>query len=179
MNDDASDIDAVRGRRDERAFGRLYDRHTPYLYRFALRLAGGDEVLAQELVHDAWVIAVERLDRYEGRSALRVWLGGILVNRARLSWREQERDQIELSEVPLGAGDAVLDFALHRVDLERAMSALPTRARHVFVMHDVEGYTHEDIAELLGIEPGTSKSQLSRARALLRARLEGPKGATP
>lgn len=175
---DETDIEAVRKHRDDRAFERLYDRHTPYLYRFAMRLAGGDETLAQELVHDAWVTGVERLDRYEGRSALRVWLGGILVNRARLSWRENERDRIAIDDVPIGVSDAALDFTLHRVDLDRAISRLPERARHVFVMHDVEGYTHEDIAELLGIEPGTSKSQLSRARALLRARLEDPKGAS-
>ena len=176
-SEDAADIEAVRTNRNDRAFGRLYDRHTPYLYRFALRLAGNDDVLAQELVHDAWVIAVERLGRFEGRSAFRVWLGGILVNRARLSWREQEREQIELSEVPIGIADKALDFTLHRIDLDNALGTLPARARHVFVMHDVEGYTHEDIAELLGIEPGTSKSQLSRARAMLRARLE-PKGAS-
>jgi RNA polymerase sigma factor (sigma-70 family) len=177
LSEDA-DIEAVRLAKDDRAFERLYDSHTPYLYRFALRLAGGDEPLAAELVHDAWVTAVERLARFERRSTFRVWLGGILVNRARLSWRENERDHIAIDEVPIGVSDAALDFTLHRVDLERAMSRLPDRARHVFVMHDVEGYTHEDIAELLGIEPGTSKSQLSRARALLRARLEDTRGAS-
>lgn len=169
MSDDL-DVEAVRRTGDERAFGRLYDRHTPYLYRFALRLAGGDEVQAQELVHDTWVLAVEKLHRFEGRSALRTWLGGVLANQARKAW-SSERDMVGLGDVDIGRADNVLDFALHRIDLDRALARLPAGCRHVFVLHDIEGYTHEAIAELLSIEPGTSKSQLSRARSLLRAAL--------
>lgn len=170
MSDDA-DIEAVCRRGDERAFGRLYDRHTPYLYRFALRLAGGDEAQAQELVHDAWVVAVEKLDRFEGRSAFRTWVSGVLANQARKSWQREGRDMVSVHDVDLGGGDQALDFALHRIDLDRAIAKLPPGSRHVFVLHDIEGYTHEAIAELMGIEPGTSKSQLARARSLLRASL--------
>jgi RNA polymerase sigma-70 factor (ECF subfamily) len=174
---DELDLEAVRRKGDERAFGRLYDRHTPHLYRFALRLAAGDDGQAQELVHDAWIVAVEKLHRFEGRSSLRTWLGGILANQARDLWHRSDREHVSVHDVDIGEADAVLDFALHRIDLDRAIAKLPAGSRHVFVLHDIEGYTHEAIAELMGIEPGTSKSQLSRARSLLRASLADGKGA--
>jgi len=175
---EAADIRLVLERRDNRAFGRLYDAHTPYLYRFALRLSGGDDLVAQDLVHDTWVRAVENLARFEGRSAFRTWLGGILANRSRQSWREGARE-IELDgEEPAPGADAA-DALLHRTDLDRAIATLPEGCRHVFVLHDIEGHTHESIAALLEIEPGTSKSQLSRARALLRRQLGEPNGARP
>jgi RNA polymerase sigma-70 factor (ECF subfamily) len=170
--------DAVLRHRDERAFGVLYDRHTPYLYRFALRLLAGDEAAAQDAVHDAWVRAVERLAGFEWRSSLRTWLAGITLNFARAARRDDART-VELTDADAGAGDAALDGAYDRVDLERAIAALPAGARHVFVLHDVEGWTHDAIAAALGVNPGTSKSQLSRARALLRARLDPREGAHP
>lgn len=172
---DRSLADAVMRRRDERAFGVLYDRHTPYLYRFALRLLGGDELAAQDVVHDAWVRAVERLDGFEWRSSLRTWLAGITLNFARAVRRDDAR-ALEIGEMNVAASDAALDGAYDRVDLERAIAALPTGARHVFVLHDVEGWTHDAIAAALGVTEGTSKSQLSRARALLRARLDPREG---
>lgn len=163
-------VDALLTRRDEAAFGALYDRHTPYLYRFALRLTGGRSDAAQDVVHDAWVAAVERLASFEGRSALRTWLAGFVVNGV----RRERRGDARLADVDLEPADddPVLSNAHDRLDLERAIAALPDRARHVFVLHDVEGWTHEAIAERLGIEAGTSKSQLSRARTLVRRRLE-------
>jgi RNA polymerase sigma-70 factor (ECF subfamily) len=172
---DRSLAEAVLRDRDERAFGLLYDRHTPYLYRFALRLLGGDELAAQDVVHDAWVRAVERLGGFEWRSSLRTWLAGITLNFARAVRRDDAR-ALELTDAHATAGDA-LEGTYDRVDLERAIAALPVGARHVFVLHDVEGWTHEAIATSLGVDEGTSKSQLSRARALLRARLEPREGA--
>jgi len=169
-------VDAVLGRGDERAFSALYDRHTPYLYRFAMRLTGGDELAAQDVVHDAWVRAVERFGRFEWRSSLRTWLAGIVLNFARTSWREEAR-AAEIHHADLAADDRALTGAYDRVDLERAIATLPPGARHVFVLHDVEGWTHDSIASALGVNEGTSKSQLSRARALLRARLEPREGA--
>jgi RNA polymerase sigma-70 factor (ECF subfamily) len=175
---DASDrslAEAVLRDRDARAFGMLYDRHTPYLYRFALRLLGGDELAAQDVVHDAWVRAVERLGGFEWRSSLRTWLAGIALNFARAARRADART-VELADDAAPSSDAALDGAYDRVDLERAIAALPIGARQVFVLHDVEGWTHDAIAAALGVNEGTSKSQLSRARALLRARLEPREG---
>jgi RNA polymerase sigma-70 factor (ECF subfamily) len=164
-------VAAVMSHRDERAFGTLYDRHSPYLYGLALRLSAGDEQVAQGAVHDAWVRAVERFDRYAGRSTLRTWLAGFVVNRLRESWRETEADREEPLPESAAGTDPGLASVPDRVDLERAIAALAPGYRTVFLLHDVEGWTHQAIAERLGIDEGTSKSQLSRARALLRAAL--------
>ena len=155
-------------RGDEAAFGALYDRHTPYLYRLALRLTGGDAATAADLVHDAWVTATPRFDRFVGNSALRTWMAGFVVNLARHVWRDASppaRFDPPLEEPGFEA------TVLARIDLERTLAALPAGARQVLVLHDLEGWTHVQIAEQLAIDAGTSKSQLSRARALLRAHL--------
>jgi len=169
-DEDRALVDAVVRRGDRRAFGRLYDRHTPYLYRFALRLCGGDEADAQDIVHDAWIAATTRLSSFEWKASLRTWLAGFIVNGARAAQRADYRLG-GLDEVMPARDDSALTGAHDRVDLERAIAALPPAGRHVFVLHDVEGWTHEAIGRHLGIEAGTSKSQLSRARALLRQRL--------
>jgi len=166
-------VNAVLSRGDERAFGVLYDRHTPALYKLALRLTGGHEPEAAEIVHDAWVKAMDKLGTFEWRSALRSWLGSCVVNR----WREVNRAAARtagpsLDDAPLAAEDKALEGTCDRLDLERAIAALAAGYREVFVLHDVEGYTHEEIGALLGIEAGTSKSQLSRARRELRKGLE-------
>lgn len=166
--------DRIVAHRDERAFGELYDRHTGYLFRFALRLVGGDVARAEDVVHDAWLAAVRRLPSFEWRSTLRTWLAGFVVFGARAALRV-EADIVPLSAVQLeseAAGDL-----LDRIDLERVLSQLAPRYREVLVLHDVEGYTHEEIAGMLGIESGTSRSQLTRARAAAR-RLLGPPNAS-
>lgn len=170
--DDRRLVDSVIGRRDPRAFGALYDRHTAYLYRLALRLTGGDEVEAQDVVHDAWVRAVERLATFEWRAQLRTWLAGFVINAARERIRSQP--EVVLLDEVIAHEEPPLPGGVERVDLERALSALAPGFRQVLVLHDIEGYTHEEIGQLLGIEPGTSKSQLSRARAAMRRLLGDP-----
>lgn len=170
-------VHRVIQRGDQRAFGALYDRHTTYLYRLALRLTGGNQADANDLVHDAWVRATPRLASFQWKAQLRTWLAGFVINAA----REQRRAGAD--EVPLDddivASEPVPVGDFERVDLERALSALPAGFRQVLVLHDVEGYTHEEIGDLLGIEPGTSKSQLSRARAAMRRLLgEAPARST-
>ncbi len=176
-SDDRSLVDAVIGRRDERAFGALYDRHSGAMYGLALRLAGGDAPEAQAIVHDAWVRAVERLAAFEWRSELRSWLCGFVVRCARELARDGGRHVgPAIEDLSLGAEDLRLSGTFARVDLERAVAGLPAGYRLVFVLHDVEGYTHVEIADHLGIAPGTSKSQLAHARAALR-RVLTPEGA--
>jgi RNA polymerase sigma-70 factor (ECF subfamily) len=169
VREDRALADAVLRARDEAAFRTLYRRHTPALYRLALRLGGGDGPWAEELVQRTWIRAVEGLASFAWRSSLSSWLGGIAINCARELWREVR------ARSETGLGDAVAaprtPAAEERVDLERAIEQLPAGFREVFVLHDVEGYTHEEIGGLLGIEPGTSKSQLSRARQRLRTAL--------
>ena len=165
-------VDAVVQRRDERAFASLYDRHTPALYRLALRLSGGSDADAQDITHDAWVRAVERLGTFEWRAALRTWLAAFVIRCAHERNRATAREAVE--DLAAGAEDVALQGSYDRLDLERAIAGLADGFRQVFVLHDVQGYTHEEIAELLGVEPGTSKSQLSRARRALRRALEPP-----
>ena len=167
-------VDAVVQRGDERAFASLYDRHTPALYRLALRLSGGSDADAQDITHDAWVRAVERFGTFEWRAALRTWLSSIVIRCAHERRRATTRSTPGLEDFAAGAEDVVLQGSYDRLDLERAIAGLADGFRQVFVLHDVQGYTHEEIADLLDIEPGTSKSQLSRARRALRRALEPP-----
>ncbi|HUQ83939.1 MAG TPA: sigma-70 family RNA polymerase sigma factor [Gemmatimonadaceae bacterium] len=163
--------------RDSRAFDALYARHTQTLYAVALRLTR-DSDAAADVVQDAWIRALDAAHRFERRSAFRTWIMGILINRVREHSRAQRREE-QLDGDATEAMDALasdaepLDGAqFDRLDLEAAIAALPPRFRQVLVLHDVEGFTHEEIAEMLGLVPGTSKSQLSRARRRMRELLE-------
>ncbi len=159
-------VASVAGEADERAFRALYRRHTPRLYRTALRITAGDPAEAEEIVHDAWIRAVSRFASFEWRSQLSTWLISIALNCARE--RRRAGGMLEPLETEPPVTDRELEAAPARIDVERALARLPPRYREVVVLHELEGYTHEEIAELLGIEPGTSKSQLHHARRRLR-----------
>lgn len=164
MTDDVALVERFLRARAEDAFRALYRAHTPALYALAMRLTGGDQTEAEDLVQESWVRAVRQLSSFRARSALRTWLCGLLVNvrreRIRVDWREVDAPDIDSATDTIGPDDAL--------DLERAIGTLPEGAREVFVLHDVYGYTHREIGEMLGVVEGTSKSQLTRARALLR-----------
>ncbi|HEX9610313.1 MAG TPA: RNA polymerase sigma factor [Gemmatimonadales bacterium] len=168
----------VMGERDEAAFRALYRRHAPGLYRFALRLSGGLAMEAEEVSHDAWIRAVRALPGFEWRSGFATWLRAIAVN----CWRELARAAAKQGTALELVNPAVLDSNLGaipaRVDLERAVAELPPGYREVLVLHDVEGFSHDEIAGLLGIESGTSRSQLFHARRALRRALAGYREAT-
>jgi RNA polymerase sigma-70 factor (ECF subfamily) len=123
-------------------------------------------------VHDSWILAVERLAGFRWESALRTWLAGFVINGIRQRTRREAREVQDLDDL-CPTDDPSLRGAADRVDLEQAIAALPAGFRHVLILHDVEGYTHEEIAALLGIVPGTSKSQLARARGAVRRALSG------
>lgn len=168
--DDRDAVTAFLERRDEAAFDRLYHRHTPKLYGLALRLTGGDAPEAAELVQEAWARAVPRLARFGWRSALSTWLCAIVVNR----WRERSRLRGREADWEPSL-DAVVAGRPESpgvgIDVARALDALPVGYRSVLVLFGVYGYSHDEIARMLGIAPGTSKSQLSRARRALRQAL--------
>jgi len=151
---------------DEATFRALYCRHTPALYPLALRLAGSSEAEAQDAIQDTWIRACKTLSAFEWRSSLRTWLTGILINRLREMSREfRRRNEEELPEEtfnPLNIQQG------ERIDLEQAIARLPSGYRYVLILHDVEGYTHEEIGARLEISVGTSKSQLHHARRVLR-----------
>jgi RNA polymerase sigma-70 factor (ECF subfamily) len=156
---------AITGAGDEAAFRQLFRRHSPALFRIAARLTDGGDA-AEEIVHDTWLRAVDRLPRFEWRSSLRTWLTGILLNLAREDRRRRSR-ALQVAGEP-GEAPGRLEPLDDRFDLEEAIAKLPPGYREAVVLHDIEGYGHEEIADLLGIQVGTSKSQLSRARQALR-----------
>jgi RNA polymerase sigma-70 factor (ECF subfamily) len=160
----------VMGSRDEAAFRDLYQRHTPMLYAVARRLSS-TEADAMDAVHDAWLRAVDALPAFHWRSSLRTWLCGIVLNRVRELSRMDSR-LVELAEDHLPDDPVELPRGVEGIDLENAIAALSPRYREVLILHDAEGFTHEEIAGLLGIQPGTSKSQLARGRRRLRMILE-------
>jgi RNA polymerase sigma-70 factor (ECF subfamily) len=171
--------------RDPRAFETLYRRHTDMLYATAVRITRDPDVAA-DVVHDAWVRAAEQAGRFEARSAVRTWIVGIVMNlireRARDARRNGERaphaaDEPDDADAHWSAAASAtpppgIDVAgIDPMDLDAAIAALPEGFRQVLVLHDVEGFTHEEIAAMTGIVPGTSKSQLARARQRVRAML--------
>ena len=151
----------------------LYDAHSPRVYRLAFRLTG-DADLAREFTQDTFVRAFGQLSRFRGDSALSTWLHRITVtvvaNAMRKVKRFRERET-DLEDVhPLGSDSTGVDPVL-RERLHRAITQLPEIYRTTVIMHDIEGYTHTEIAEVLGVAEGTCKSRLSQARAQLRAAL--------
>ena len=148
----------------------LYDAHVDRVYRLAYRLAGDDQ-LAREFTQDTFVRAFERLGSFRGEAKLSTWLHAIATSVALNGLRKVKR--FRHRETGLEDADG-LSATVRAAEpdlkrrLARAIDALSDGYRTVFVMHDVEGYTHEEIGAALGIETGTSKAQLSRARAKLR-----------
>ena len=151
----------------------LYDGHVDRVYRLAFRLAG-DAELARDFTQETFVRAFDRLPAFRGDSSLATWLHAIgtsvALNGLRKVRRQRERETPLDEALAIGAPGRHAEPDL-RDRLRHAIDALPTGYRTVFVMHDVEGYTHEEIGAALGIQAGTSKAQLFRARAKLRVAL--------
>ena len=169
------DREAVReflASRSEPAFRVLYRRHSGALYGLLLRLTGGNAALSQDLMQETWLRAVDGLDRFGWHSRFSVWLNGIGVNCWREWLRSSRRDQLLLSDDPGEASPPPRPGPIDALALASAVAGLPEGYRTVLVLHDIEGYAHEEIATLLGIAPGTSKSQLARARLALRRALQ-------
>jgi len=154
------------------AFEGLYRANVGRVFAVCLRLCG-EPSLAEELTQESFVRAWQKLGTFRGESAFSTWLYRLAVNVALGHLRRrlgQAQPVDELVGTPLdGGGEAPAPEA--GIDLERAIAQLPDRARVVFVLHDVEGYRHEEIANLAGMAVGTSKAHLFRARRLLREAL--------
>jgi RNA polymerase sigma-70 factor (ECF subfamily) len=175
---DLADV-ALAAAGDRRAFERLYRTHVNRVFALCARMTA-DRTLAEELTQDVFVRAWEHLATFRGESAFGTWLFRLGVNvvlnarkaagrdRARFGtddagYKDEDNRSWDLPAAPVTPGIAV--------DLEAAIAGLPPGARRVFTLHDVEGYRHEEIAEMLGITSGGSKAQLHRARLLLRGAL--------
>ncbi|OGT81819.1 MAG: hypothetical protein A3H91_15660 [Gammaproteobacteria bacterium RIFCSPLOWO2_02_FULL_61_13] len=156
---------------DKTAFALLYRGNVARVHALCRRMTG-DTGLAEELTQDAFVQAWQQLHGFRGESRFATWLHRVAVNTV-LSWQRKHgpwlrwlrSDRGEVPEQPVEESPGVAR------DLESAIARLPLRARQVFLLLDVEGHTHEEAADLLGINVGTSKSQLFRARGLLRGML--------
>jgi RNA polymerase sigma-70 factor, ECF subfamily len=153
------------------AFELLYNTHLPRVHSLVRRMAGGRD--SDELTQDVFVRVWQKLGSFRGDSAFTTWLHRLTVNvvierfRSDATRRQRLRDGEDIFEVlpaPSRSGDLSMDF-------EAALLKLPDGARQIFVLHDVEGYKHAEIAALLEISAGTSKAQLHRARMILRKHL--------
>jgi RNA polymerase sigma-70 factor (ECF subfamily) len=169
--DDSTDDELIRrvAVRDEDAFRALYGRHTAAVYGLLCRLVGRPADAA-DLMQETWLRAVRHLSLFRGQSAFRTWLTGIALNCYR-EWRRKHMrdfpvDDPDARPSPAKWSDEIAAIA-------QVLALLPYEHREAIVLHDIEGFTHEEIAEALEIEPGTSKSRLSRARRAFRDRWQG------
>jgi RNA polymerase sigma-70 factor (ECF subfamily) len=155
---------------DAAAERQLYDTHVDRVYRLAYRLSRDDE-LAREFVQDTFVRVFQRLDGFRHEAALSTWIHAVAMSVIltglrrvrRMQAREVELDDIVVADIDPRCDDPELGARVHA-----AIDGLPDIYRAIFVMHELEGYTHEEIGAALGLAPGTSKARLSRARHRLR-----------
>jgi RNA polymerase sigma-70 factor (ECF subfamily) len=170
QDDELADV-ARAAAGDRGAFERLYRLHISRVFTLCMRMVG-DRARAEELAQDVFIRAWEKLGQFRGGSAFGTWLHRVAVNVV-LNDRATERkarerfDDTDALDRKAGAEQSEWTHGT-RIDLEAAIARLPPGARRVFVLHDVEGYTHEEIGTMLGVTAGSSKAQLHRARLLLR-----------
>lgn len=167
---------------DAAAFEALYRAHSPRVFALCLRMSGS-QARAAELTQDVFVHLWERIGTFRGDAALSSWIHrvtvNVVLNDARRSRRREQHEQTAPDDDGTGAVSRVEErgsvrpaSVLEAVDLERAIATLPEGARIVFVLHDVEGYRHEEIARMTGTAEGTCRAQLHRARKLLMEELD-------
>jgi len=173
----AAALDSIRRAQagDVDAFELLYREHAGRIYALCLRLKAGDSSDATELMQDVFIRAWRRLETFRGDCAFSSWLHRLAVNTMLENARSDRRriarvlPMDDTSRLEGAARQSGVDL---RMDMENAIASLPKGARLAFVLHDVEGYQHQEIAEQLSVSVGTVKAQLHRARRLLRERLE-------
>ena len=169
-NDDAPGVVERARAGDEAAFETLYRRNVGRVYGLCLRMLG-EPVAAEELTQDVFVRAWEKLSLFRGDSAFSTWLHRLAVNVVLQHLRSRKRREARVrltDDLTTLAGSVGPVPVGKRMDLAKALDTLPAGARRVFVLHDIEGYKHAEIADMTGTAVGTSKAQLHRARKLLR-----------
>ncbi len=173
---DASD-GALAATGDRRACERLYRKHESRVYSLCARMAGSS-TKGDELTQDVFVRTWEKLPQFRGDAAFSTWIHRVAVNIVLTDRKTEGRNRMRLveddadssGETPVQRTSITPTYG-DRMDLTNAMARLPAGARQIFVLHDIEGYKHEEIAEMCGITAGGSKAQLHRARMLLREAL--------
>jgi len=174
----ATDLDLVGRcqRGDHGAFEQLYQRHAGRLYSLACRMTGS-AADGEDLLQEIFLQAHRKLGTFKGESSLATWLYRLGMNvcldhlRSRAGRMDQRTDSMDAEDGPAPpvVGGEASELAVTRLDLERAIGELPDGCRAAFLLHDVEGFEHREVAAILGIAEGTSKSQVHKARLRLRA----------
>lgn len=172
------DADAARAAAgDRQAFERLYRVHVNRVFSLCARMVA-DRARAEELTQDVFVRAWEKLHLFRGDSSFGTWLHrlavNVVLNERKSESRQRNRFEQEDAELGMDGFAGVVGGPLppgDMLDLEQAIARLPPGARRVFTLHDVQGYKHEEIAQMLGVTSGATKAQLHRARMLLREAL--------
>jgi RNA polymerase sigma-70 factor (ECF subfamily) len=168
---DETELIERAGRGEATAVRALYDTHAARVWAVVRRLAGED-ALAEDWAQEAWIKVFRSLAAFRGEARVSTWIHRIAVNVAVDGQRRRAREgPVEPLDEELGAPDAAGGEVELKIALERALDRLPHGMRQVLVLHDVEGYTHEEIGTALGVAAGTSRSQLFKARARLRESL--------
>jgi len=170
---------------DEQAFAALYEMHKRRVYSLCLRMTG-NTAEAEDLVQEAFLQLFRKVSTFRGESAFSTWLHRLAVNVVLMHLRKKGLQQVSLDEVDssqdepvkrdYGANDRRLTGSVDRISLARAIDELPPGYRTVFVLHDIEGYEHNEIAEIMDCSVGNSKSQLHKARMKLRDWLRQNRG---
>jgi len=175
-----SEADAIRRAQqgDSDSFEALYTFHKRRVYSLCLRMTG-NTAEAEDLAQEAFLQLYRKIATFRGESAFSTWLHRLSVNVVLMHLRKKGLPEVSLQETlepadedgprkDIGSHDQVLDGSLDRVNLQRAVETLPPGYRIIFVLHDIEGYEHNEIAEMMGCSIGNSKSQLHKARMKLR-----------
>jgi len=182
---DLSEADAIRlaQQGDTAAFERIYRLHNRRVYALCLRMVG-NTAEAEDLTQEAFLQLFRKIHTFRGDSAFSTWLHRLSVNVVLMKLRKKTLPETSLEETTepdeetggprkdVGGPDLLLTGSLDRVNLQRAIEQLPPGYRAAFVLHDVQGYEHNEIAEILGCSIGNSKSQLHKARMRLRELLQ-------
>lgn len=170
------DVELVRlaAEGDAAAFEEIHGRYRRFVYNIALRMTG-NPADAEDLTQESFISVLRRIGGFRGEAALSTWLYRLTVNQVMMHFRRRRRrpeDQTSDGQVPERGPGVARRVGAHpvidRLAIERAVSALPPGYRAAFILHDVEGYEHKEVALLLGRSAGTSKSQLHKARIRLR-----------
>jgi RNA polymerase sigma-70 factor (ECF subfamily) len=170
-NDDARiEVDVRRAQQgDVRAFEAIYRAHAPAIHSLCRRMSASDRE-ARDLVQDVFVRAWEKLESFRGQSTLATWLHRLAVNVVLQHLRTARRDGLrmldDVDEAAFGTRSPAAAIETD-IDMDRALARLPAGARTVFVLHDIHGYSHDEIAQMTGIAAGTARAQLWRARRAL------------
>ena len=180
-----SEAEAIRRARngDRSVFEYLYQLHSRRVYALCLRMVG-NIAEAEDLTQEAFLVLLRKIHTFRGESAFSTWLHRLAVNVVLMRLRKKSPHLVSIEATPdsddenvspsidIGAPDLLLEGSIDRINLERCIRTLPAGYRTIFVLHDIEGYEHNEIAEILGRSVGDSKSQLHKARTRLREQLQ-------